>query len=215
MSQIKTIFRDHNAISSIFGTILLVFLTFLLAGVVGGMAYSSEMSEHIEKSFTKTPMCVIEVEGVVGGVPNDVRYKDNYIRLVHRGGDPLMLDTTFIVITGQGRSYVGTFPYGSNTQGQLVIKYFDLTPSGACPTYKSNNPIIDDNKWSTGEQIVLNGDDSINGTDAATVKVTVAGHTNTSNNYGFEVGSTIHIKVFDTPTQRIIAEDTSVVQLAD
>ncbi len=215
MSQRKNIFRDRNAISPIFGTILLVFLTFLLAGVVVGTVYSGGMFERIENACTKTPTSVIDVEGVVGGVPNDVRYNENYIWLTHRSGDPLMLNTTFIVITGQGSSYVGTFPYGSNKQGQLIVKYFDLTPSGSCPTYKSNNPIIDDNKWSTGEQLVLNGYDSINGTDASTVKVTVDGYTNTSNNYGFEAGSMIYIKVFDTPTQRIIAEDTAVVQLAE
>lgn len=203
------ILKNNAAVTPVIGVVLLVMLTVLLAAMVAAIVMSDGVFGSISSS---TPMAMIEVKDAVGGVPNAVKYKENFVILEHKGGDPLDLDSTFIVLTGDGSSYVGAFVGGSKVYGQTTVKYFDLTPSGTYATYKSNNPCIDDGLWSAGEELVLNGDDSINGTDASTVHVSVEGYSDTSNNYGFREGSLVTVKVFDSTTDRVIAEDVVSVR---
>jgi hypothetical protein len=49
----------------------------------------------------------------------------------------------------------------------------------------------------------------------SSVKVSVNGIDNTSDNYGFKAGSEITLKVIDTEGKNILAEQTAFVQLAD
>ncbi|MGM0771705.1 MAG: type IV pilin [Halobacteriota archaeon] len=199
------ILKNDGAVAPIIGALLLVMLTVLLGGLVAAAVMDDNIFGGISSS---TPMAVIEVKDAVGGVPNAVQYKENYVILEHKGGDPLDLDSTFVVLNGDGSSYVGKVGSGGfKVYGQVTVKYFDLTPDGTCVTYRSNNPCIEDGFWSVGEVLVLNGDDSINGTDASTVLVSVGGYSDTSNNYGFREGAEITVKVFDSGTDRVIAED--------
>lgn len=199
------ILKNDGAVAPIIGALLLVMLTVLLGGLVAAAVMGDGIFGSISSS---TPMAVIEVKDAVGGVPNAVQYKENYVILEHKGGDPLDLDSTFVVLAGDGSSYVGRVGSGGfKVYGHVTVKYFDLTPDGTCATYRSNNPCIEDGVWSVGEILVLNGDDSINGTDASTVRVSVGGHSDTSNNYGFRDGTEITVKVFDSVTDRVIAED--------
>lgn len=194
----------------------MVLMTVLLSVVVVGAIYSGDFNERMNNALTPTPLAVIEIEKIEGGIPNDVRYEENYIRLVHVSGNWLNLDSTFIVLEGQGSSYVGKVAAGGKkVTGDLVIRYHDLTPEGSISDYENRNPAIKDHKWSTGESLILNGDDSVNGTDASSVSVTVNGLENTSNNYGFVQGTTVTMKVFDSRTQRLIAEDSAVVAPTD
>ncbi|MEL4306276.1 type IV pilin N-terminal domain-containing protein [Methanococcoides sp. LMO-2] len=199
------ILKNDGAVAPIIGALLLVMLTVVLGGLVAAAVMGDGVFGSISSS---TPMAVIEVKDAVGGVPNAVQYKENYLVLEHKGGDPLDLDSTFVVLSGDGSSYAGKVGYGGfKVYGQVTAKYFDLTPDGTCATYRSNNPCIEDGIWSVGEILVLNGDDSINGTDASTVRVSVGGYSDTSNNYGFKGGSEVSVKVFDSITDRVIAED--------
>ncbi len=209
----SSIVKDCCAVTPLIGSILLVLLTFVFAGLVVVGVYGASM-EKVDGS--STPVAMIEVTDALGGVPNEVRFKDNYVTLEHKGGDPLDLDTTFIILNGKGGGYVGQVAHGGfMVYGDVTAKYFDLTPSGTCYTYKSNNKdCIDDGLWSAGEVLVLNGDDSINGTDFSTVHVKVDGYSNTSNNYGFNYDNSISVKVFDTTTERFITDTTAYIRFA-
>ncbi|WP_440953205.1 type IV pilin N-terminal domain-containing protein [Methanococcoides sp. FTZ1] len=207
------ILKNDGAVAPIIGALLLVLLTVVLGGLVAAAVMGDGVFGSISSS---TPMAVIDVKDAVGGVPNAVQYKENYLILEHKGGDPLDLDSTFIVLSGDGSSYVGKVGSGGfKVYGQVIAKYFDLTPDGTCATYRSNNPSIEDGVWSAGEVLVLNGDDSINGTDASTVRVSVGGYSDTSNNYGFREGAEVTVKVFDSITDRVIAEDVVSVRAVE
>ncbi|MBP2030000.1 FlaG/FlaF family flagellin (archaellin) [Methanohalophilus levihalophilus] len=215
MMRAKTLY-DSDAISPAMGTILMLMLSLLLSAIVLAGVYGEGAGSKIEMAFTPTPFAVVEIVDVEGGIPNGIRYDENYIRLTHVNGDSLSLDSTFIVLEGKGSSYVGKVGAGGKIViGDLVIRYHDLTPEGSISEYKNRNPVIGDHRWSTGETIILNGDDSVNGTDASSVSVTINGLENTSNNYGFREGTTVVMKIFDSRTQRLIAEDSAVVKPAD
>lgn len=209
----KPTLRDSdNAVAPIFGAVLIVLLTFVLAVATVAAVYNDDAIERISNSLTKTPTAVIEIEGIENYGPE---YHDINIILRHKSGDSLVLDSTIILFSGKGTAYSGSFPIFTKIEGDVVVKYLDLTKSGKYPTYKTHNPSLEDGLWSTGEQLTLNGDDSIDGTDASTVLVSANGISNTSNNYGFKSGTTVTIKIFDKTTKRIIAQGTAVVKPAE
>ncbi len=218
----KPTFRDSdNAVAPIFGAVLIVLLTFVLAVATVAAVYNDDAVERINNAFAKTPTAVIEIEGMVGGVPNPVHYHNINIKLRHKGGDSLAVDSTMIVLSGEGESHIGIVGVAGVSSwmenGDTNVKYTNLAYSGKINEkyIKTNSAALDDGLWSTGEQLILNGDDSINGTDASSVFVSVNGISNTSNNYGFKSGTTVTIKIFDKTTQRIIAEGTAVVKPAE
>ena len=213
-----TLRNSDNAVAPIFGAVLMVFLTFVLAVATVAAVYNDDVVERISNSLTKTPAAVIEIEGIVGGIqsePNTIKFIQNYIILMHKGGDSLDTSSTNIILSGHGSGYVGVFGSGHLEYGDIAVRYTNLVYSGKHSKYESTNPALDDGLWSTGEHLTLWGEDSINGTDASTVFVTVNGISNTSNNYGFKSGSTVTIKLFDKTTKRIIAEGTAVVKPAE
>lgn len=204
------IIKNNNAVTPVLGAVLLVLLTVVLAGAVAVIVFSNGSGLSLSSS---TPVAMIEVNDVVGYASS---YKNNFVSLEHKGGDPLDLDSTFIVLSGEGSSYVGKVcGGGSLAYGHVTVKYFDLTPEGSLLAYKRNNPCIEDGLWSAGEILVLDGDDSINGTDASNVHVSVDGYSDTSNNYGFNDGETVTVKIFDSLTNRVICEDTVKVKLSE
>ena len=216
----KPTLRDSdNAVAPIFGAVLIVLLTFVLAVATVAAVYNDDAVERISNSLTKTPAAVIEVEGIVGGIqsePNTIRFDQNYITLMHKSGDSLVLDSTLIILSGEGSGYVGVTCAGGHMEyGDTVVRYTDLTINNKNNIFLQHNSALDDGLWSTSEQLNLWGEDSINGTDASTVLVTVNGISNTSNNYGFKSDTTVTIKIFDKTTQRIIAEGTAIVKPAE
>lgn len=185
----------------------MLFLTFLLAGITVSAVYGKDHSS----SLRPAPMAVIEIEGVVGGVPyiggaHGIAYGENVIVLVHKSGDPLYVDSTYLVITGEGGSTIGTFPYYIIPRGEVFIRYEDLAYGGKLSQYAKRNKVLSDGVWSAGEKLVLNGEDSINGTAASSVVVSINGITDTYNNYGLKENSIITVKVFDRDTDKIIAQ---------
>jgi hypothetical protein len=144
---------------------------------------------------------------------HQVRFEENYVYLVHGSGDPLDLDSTFIVLEGEGSSYVGQVSAGGYfVGGDIVVTYHDLIPEGLDSGYSANNPCAEDGIWSAGEVLILNGQDGLGNNSSVIVE---ANGEKTKNNYGFREGTTVTVKVIDFPTQRLISEDTAVVRSAD
>ena len=199
------------AMSPILGVVLMLLLTIVLAGITVSAVYSDEMLS----SMKPTPVADIDVIYIEGGVPDKVSLKKNFICLQHMGGDSLELDSTMIIISGEGSSYTGVFGHGSKLYGNTVINYKNLMFDGKITKYASRNQNLLDGMWSAGENLILNGDDSINGTSASSVSVCTNGVTNTSNNYGLKENTMITIKIFDIQTQRLIAESECQVTLAE
>lgn len=180
----------------------MILLTILLAGITVSVVYGKDYSA----SLRPAPMTVIEIESVVGGMPDKVKYETNYIVLVHKGGDPLQTSSIRVIITGEGSSYTGVFGSGKKRYGELSVIYEDLQYKGKISLYKKRNADLSDGAWSAGEKLILNGDDSLDGTVASSVRVSINGMSNTSNNYGFKQNSVITVKVFDRESNKIIAE---------
>ncbi len=197
--------------SPVIGILLMLMLTILLAGITVSAVYGGDGFSSLQKS----PMASVEVECVEGGVPNAVRYDENYIYLIHRSGDPLMTDSTKIVISGEGSAYAGVVPCGTRHYGDILISYNNLMFDGKITQFASRNPALSDGIWSAGEKIVLNGEDSINGSVCSSVSVGIDGITGTSNNYGLKRDSTITIKVFDVESDTIISESECIVMQAE
>jgi flagellin-like protein len=206
-SRDDSIKRDNRAVSPVIAAILLILLTVLLAGITVSSVYGKDYSS----SLRPAPMVVVEIESVTGGVPyigypHGIEYEKNFIVLTHISGDPLNTDSTYIIITGQGAStIIGTWPHYAIPKGEVYIRYEDLEYGGKESRYASRNAGISDGIWSAGERVVLNGEDSINGTVASSVLVSINGMDNTYNNYGLKQNSVITVKVFDRETNKMIA----------
>ncbi|WP_256622265.1 type IV pilin [Methanolobus chelungpuianus] len=207
MPSSKHLRKNNIAISPVIGVILLILLTILLAGITVSAVYGKDYSTSLEPA----PMAVIEIESVVGGVPYigypyGIRYEKNFIVLQHKSGDPLDVDSTYLIITGEGASTIGTRPRYAIPKGEIVVIYGNLDYGGKERPYKTRNPDISDGMWSAGERLVFNGYDSIDGTARSSVHVTINGISNTYNNYGLKENSVITIKIFDRKSNKIIAE---------
>jgi FlaG/FlaF family flagellin (archaellin) len=202
--------KNDHGVSPLIGVILMLFLTILFAGITVSVVYGDGFSS----SLGKAPMAVIEVEDVVGGVSYGISYGENYLYLIHKGGDPLFADSIKIIISGEGSSYEGVVPSGTKHYGNVLIIYDSLLFDGKLSQYASNNPDISDGVWSTGEKLVLNGKDSIDGSSSSSVFVSINEITDTANNYGLKEGNVVSIKVFDKNTDCLIAECSHKVTLA-
>lgn len=205
-SFLKIRFTDQG-ISPVIGTLLMLVLTMLLVGVAA--VSLAGIPNPLKKGLTAD----VEIEFVEGGVPNEIRYRENFITLAHKGGDPLPLEDIQIVIDGQGSSYTGVVAHGGRiVNGDVQVIYLDLFPAGKGPHYETRNPCIADGYWSAGEAIVLNGDDGLG--NNSTVKVQVGSTTNTSNNFGFKKGTKVNIKILETPSRRLVSSCNTNVMAA-
>ncbi|WP_321419990.1 type IV pilin N-terminal domain-containing protein [uncultured Methanomethylovorans sp.] len=205
-SFLKIRFTDQG-ISPVIGTLLMLVLTMLLVGVAA--VSLAGIPNPLKKGLTAD----VEIEFIEGGVPNEIRYRENFITLAHKGGDPLPLEDIQIVIDGKGSSYTGVVAHGGRiVNGDVQVTYLDLCPAGKGPHYETRNSCIADGYWSAGEAIVLNGDDGLG--NNSTVKVQVGSTTNTSNNFGFKKGTKVNIKILETPSSRLISSCNTNVMAA-
>ncbi len=187
-----------QGVSPVVGTLLMLVITILLIGVTA--VSLAGVPNPLKKGLTAD----VEIELIEGGVPNEVRYKENFITLAHEGGDPLPLENIRIVIVGQGSSYTGVVAHGGKiVDGDIRATYLDLGPAGKEPHYVTRNPCIADGYWSAGEVILLNGDDGLG--HNSTVTVQVGSITNTSNNFGFKKGTEVTVKIIENPSGRLIS----------
>ena len=208
--------NDDTAISSVIGVILMVFLTIVMATTTMIIVFNNGATAQ---TFTKTPMAIVEIEGIENYGP---KYNDININLRHKGGDSLLIDSTMIVISGNGSSFIGVVGVAgvsswTEKDEDATVKYTNLAYVGKRQEkyIDTNSAALGDGLWSTGEQLILNGEDSSSGINASTVLVTVNGFSSDYDNYGFRSGSTVTIKILDATTQRMIAESTAIVKSAE
>lgn len=205
---IKAQFTDQG-VTPVMGVLLMLVLTMILAAV------TAVSLAGVTSPFEKGVMANVELELIEGGVPNEVRYMENFIMLAHKGGDPLPLENTQIVIIGQGSSYTGVVAHGGKiVNGNAQVTYVNLCPAGKEPHYITRNPCIIDGYWSVGEVIVLNGDDGLGPGHNSTVTVQVGSNTNTSNNFGLKTGTKVTVKIIEKPSGRLIASCIADVMTA-
>ncbi|ATZ61583.2 MAG: type IV pilin N-terminal domain-containing protein [Methanosarcinales archaeon Met12] len=202
---------DENAVSPIIGVILMVALTVLLAAIIGALAFGIGTPERV-------PLASIVVENATGGLLHsqspEVKFGDNWITFIHRGGDSLNISWTKIIITGYGeaQNITGGAP-GTRAGGDIVVVYENLEYDGKYKAYKDRNIALNDGIWSAGEVLILNGHDSKEVTrPASTVTVSIADVSVTSDNWRFKGNSKITITVMDIPSGLIIARSEVVVR---
>ncbi len=206
-----------EAVTPVVGSLLMLLILVVLAGAVASSIINSFGSDA---SF-QPPVAMITLESCEGGLygvgPTAERAKleENRIVLVHEGGDSLPLDAISIRVSGYGNSYQGDVGEGGTPlEGDTDVLYHNLGPEEKNGTYMArNNEVLKDGFWSTGEKLILCGQDSSTSTDS-TVKVSVNGDSNTSDNYGFKAGSEITLMVIDIKN-RLLSEQTAIVKQAD
>lgn len=206
-----------DAVTPIIGSLLMLIVLVALAG----MAAISFSNIANEGKSTQPLMAKISLESCEGGLPNvgnseKAAFENNKIMLINEGGNPLPLDAISIKISGYGKSYRPAFEPGTKgyLTGNISLLYLDLSSQGKNDTcYDLNNKAtLEDGSWNVGERLVLCGQDSAIGATKSSVKVSVDGDSDTSDNYGFKVGSEIILRVIDTKSSNVIAEQRAIVR---
>jgi len=164
----------------------------------------------------------IEIKSCEGGLywvgPEAERasLEENFIVLDHKGGNSLPLKTTSIRINGYGNSYHGIPGHegSGRVEGNTIVYYSDLSSNGKNLDFypKHNEKTIKDGYWDVGEKLILCGYDSAKGDSYSSVKVSVGGGKNTSDNYGFKAGSEIRVSIIDVQGRNLLADRTAVVE---
>ena len=207
-----------DGFSPVVGSLLLLLITFVLIGSV-----VSSLNPSGSGSNLQSPVANIDLESCEGGLyvgskAEKVRCEENRIVLMHEGGDSLCLDSISVSISGYGNSFQGIAAHGGfPLSGNLSVLYLDLSSKGKNSTcYVVNNKAtLEDGSWDVGERLVLCGQDSAVGTVKSSVKVSVNGNDNTSDNYGFKEGTEITLKIIDSKGKSIIAERKVIVKSPD
>ncbi|KKI00324.1 hypothetical protein EO95_01270 [Methanosarcina sp. 1.H.T.1A.1] len=208
-----------EGLSPVIGSLLLLLIVFVLVGAVASSINLSEGRTNFQPPFAKITLesCEGGLYGV-GPTAERARLEENQIVLIHEGGDPLPLDSISIRISGNGNSYQGIPGHGgSSLSGTLSILYLDLSPGGKNSTcyVVHNRDTLEDGSWDVGERLVLCGQDSAVGTVESSVKASVDGDDNTSDNYGFKAGTEITLMVIDRKGRNVLAERAAIVKLAE
>ena len=205
-----------EAYTPVVGSLLLLLITFALVGVVASSAFNFSGDD----AGFRPHMARITLESCEGGLfgtgPMTERatLEENRIVLVHEGGSSLPFDSISVRISGYGNSYQGIPGHGgAYLKGNLSISYLNMLPGEKNPKYIArNSAVLKDGFWDAGEKLILCGQDSsVNSIDSS-VKVSVNGVGNTSDNYGFKAGSEITLKVIDNEGKNVLAEQTAVVK---
>jgi flagellin-like protein len=208
-----------KGLSPVVGSLLLLLITIALVGVIASSVNLSGSRTNLHPLIARISLesCEGGLYGV-GPTADRVRCEENRIVLMHEGGDSLSLDSISITISGYGNSYKGIPGNGGTPlSGDLSVLYLDLSSAGKNSTcyVVNNNATLEDGSWDVGERLVLCGQDSAVGTVKSSVKVSVDGDDNTSDNYGFKAGNEITIKIIDRKGRNVIAGQKATVKLAD
>jgi flagellin-like protein len=209
-----------DGFSPVVGSLLLLLITFVLIGSV-----VSSLNPSGSGSNLQSPVANIDLESCEGGLygvgskSEWVTFQENQIVLMHEGGDSLSSDSVSIKISGYGNSFQGNISNGSGKriEGDIEILYQDLSSKGKNSTcYVVNNKAtLEDGSWDVGERLLLCGQDSAVGAVESSVKVSVNGNDNTSDNYGFKEGTEITLKIIDSKGKNVIAERKVIVKSPD
>jgi archaeal type IV pilus assembly protein PilA len=204
-----------EALTPIIGSLLLLTVTILLASIVAISVFTNYSQIDSHPLIAK-----ISIESCKGGLYTNTSkiepatLNNNTIILLHEGGDSLSLDTVAIKVSGHGNSYQGLVGQGGKRlEGDTEVFYKNLASGGKNSSYQKRNfAVLKNGLWDTGEKLLLCGQDSPAGNYDSSIKVTVNGNSNTSDNYGFKANSEITLRVIDTKSLTIIAEDKVVVK---
>ncbi|MCL2863293.1 MAG: type IV pilin [Methanimicrococcus sp.] len=191
---------------------LLILITVIMCGSIALSTGSLLTSADV--SFS-APAKIEVVQITAGDRYNDsLRFQDNIIILKHAGGSPLPLESVSVQIAGSGNSYKGTPGSGGRiVYGGIDIHYENLMPDQKDACFGKNNAeMIKDGFWSSGEILILTGNDSKNAS-APGISVSVDGDYGTSNNYGLSAGTKAEISVYQTNTngKRLIFKKTVIL----
>jgi len=204
--------KSNKGISSLTSVLLILALIVLVSGLL--FFYLSPMFEF---GISDPSSPVIRVESFSGGsrYADSTRFQDNVLVLRHAGGPPLLLESVSVQLTGKGNSYKG-FP-GSGGEmifGDVCVSYEHLGADKKNSQYQKNNAgTLIDGYWSSGEILILTGNDSYNTTHSS-VLTSVGSETATSNNYGFSTNTDVEIIVFrldQNGSKQIIMKKTQKV----
>ncbi len=217
--RLKSFFSSKSgsdAAVQVIGSLILLMILFILVGLAASSFFDSSQGG----ANFQSPVAKIDLESCKGGLygvgPIDERVtlEENQIMLEHKGGDSLSLKSTSILISGYGNSYRGVVGEGgSKVEGDTIVHYSDLSSEGKNPDFTDRNAAaLEDGFWDVGEKLILCGQDSAEGDSYSSVKVSVGGGKNTSDNYGFKAGDEITLKVIDTDGRNVIADRTAVVE---
>lgn len=217
---LKSLRSAPEGFSPIVGSLLLLLITFILAGAI-----ISSLNLSGSRTNLQPPVANIELKSCEGGLygtgPTSkwVTFKENQIVLMHDGGDSLSLDSISIKIFGYGNSFQGNISNGTGkrAEGNLEVLYLDLSSRGKNSTCYAvnNNATLADGSWDVGERLVLCGQDSPKKSIKSSVIVSVNGNDNTSDNYGFKAGTEITLKIIDNRGRNVIAERKAAVKFVD
>jgi len=179
-----------------------LFLLFLTVSLCGILVLNSGAFTNYD--IGQPSSIKIEIEAVSGGdrYNDTVRFQDNILVLRHAGGQSIPLDSISVQIVGTGNSYKGIPGSGGEFLfGDLVVYYEHLNIDKKNQQFEKNNrETLKDGLWSSGETLLLTGNDSKN-SSSTSVFVYVNGDVDTSNNYGFSSQTTAEISVFQNSAQ--------------
>ncbi len=203
-----------EAFTPVIGSLMLLLITLALAGTIVAVFDLSD-----DKAVFQASMAKITLESCEGGLygfgpeAERARLEENRIVLLHEGGSSLPIDFVSITIFGYGNSYQGLPGHeGKSLKGNISIFYLDLNSRGKNSEYLARNGVVlEDGLWGAGEKLILYGNDSSVGSIDSSVKVSVDGADNTSDNYGFQTGSKITLKVIDREGRCVLSEQEVVV----
>jgi len=203
---------------SLIGSLLLLLILFILVGA----AFASFFNISGGYMNFQPSVVSIDIKSCEGGLywvgpkTEQASLEENLIVLEHKGGASLPLKSTSIKIQGYGNSYQGIpgTEGSGRVEGVIIVHYNDLSSEGKNPgVYPVNNKkTLEDGFWDVGEKLVLNGQDSAIGTVDSSVKVSVGEVKDTSDNYGFKVGSEITVAIIDARARNLLAKRTVVVE---
>lgn len=206
-----------EAVTPVVGSLLMLLILFVLAGAATSFIISAGESSNFQ-----TPMAKITLESCEGGLyglgptAERVRLEENRIAFMHKGGDSLPLDSVSVRISGYGNSFKGEVGKGGTpVEGNTEVLYQHLSPKEKNDTYVDrNSAVLEDNLWGVGEKLTLCGQDSSKYINSS-VKVSVNGDNDTSDNYGFKADSEIIVKIIDIKSNNVIAQHRAIVKHAD
>jgi archaeal type IV pilus assembly protein PilA len=204
-----------EAVTPIIGSLFMLLVLIVLAGITAVSLFNIAG----EGASSQPLMAKISLELCEGGLFNNgpvnerATLGNNTIALVHEGGSSLPLDTVSIKVSGYGNSYHGIADgNGTKIVGDTEVFYQDLSPKDKNEKYENRNKaILEDGFWGVGEKLILCGNDSSTSI-VSSVKVSVNGDSDTSDNYGLKAGSEITLKVIDIKSSNVIAKQRAIVK---
>lgn len=177
-------------------SLLLILISFSIGGAL--ILSAGTVLGNIQSLSPAAPVKIDVVDFSGGDRYNDsMRFQDNRLILKHAGGPSVSLADVSVQIAGKGNAYLGIPGSGGKmAYGDVSVRYENIGGDQKNSDFEKNNKgLLEDGFWSSGETLVLSGNDSLNAS-VTSVFVSVDGETGTSNNYGFSSNQTLEIRIY-------------------